>query len=301
MRPLALSERGIEPPTVSLEKLFRGTRPKVQGQTRVTLRDYTREIIASGFPGIRPLRGRSLRAQLRGYVEHLVDRDIQEQGYRIRKPNALRRWMAAYAAVTATTTSYEKIRNAATAGETDKPTQRTVADYREILERLWIVDAVPGWSSTASHLARLTQSPKHHLADPALAAELLGLDEGALLAGDSGPATPRDGTYLGQLFESLVTLSVRVYAQAAEARVYHARTEGGRHEIDLILERRDRRVIALETKLGGEVRDDDVRHLHWLQEELGKDLLDSVVITTGTEAYRRKDGIAVVPAALLGP
>ena len=48
-------------------------------------------------------------------------------------------------------------------------------------------------------------------------------------------------------------------------------------------------------------RDDDVRHLAWLRQQIGHDLLDAVVITTGAEAYRRQDGIAVVPAALLGP
>ena len=62
-----------------------------------------------------------------------------------------------------------------------------------------------------------------------------------------------------------------------------------------------RRVLALEVKLGRDVSDDDLRHLHWLREKSGSDLLDAVVVTTGPSAYRRKDGIAVVPAALLGP
>jgi predicted AAA+ superfamily ATPase len=106
---------------------------------------------------------------------------------------------------------------------------------------------------------------------------------------------------LGNLFEALVTLSVRVYAQAAEARVFHLRTSGGEHEVDLIVERADGRVLAIEVKLARNVADGDGRHLRWLADRLGEDLLDSVLITTGPEAYRRKDGIAVVPAALLGP
>jgi hypothetical protein len=60
-------------------------------------------------------------------------------------------------------------------------------------------------------------------------------------------------------------------------------------------------VLALEVKLGRTVDDGDVRHLLWLRGQLGADLLDAVVITTGTNAYRRRDGVAVVPAALLGP
>jgi hypothetical protein len=59
-------------------------------------------------------------------------------------------------------------------------------------------------------------------------------------------------------------------------------------------------VVALEVKLSATVEERDVRHLHWLHEQLGDDLLDAAVITTGTQAYRRADGIAVVPAVLLG-
>jgi hypothetical protein len=59
--------------------------------------------------------------------------------------------------------------------------------------------------------------------------------------------------------------------------------------------------MALEVKLTGDVTDDDVRHLAWARERVGRDLLDAIVVTTGPAAYRRRDGIGVVPAALLGP
>lgn len=111
----------------------------------------------------------------------------------------------------------------------------------------------------------------------------------------------RDGIYLGALFESLVALSVKVYAQAAEAEVGHLRTHRGSHEVDLIIERGDQRVVAIEVKLARTVTDGDLTHLHWLADQIGDDLLDQIVITTGNDAYRRADGIAVVPAALLGP
>ncbi|MEX2400263.1 MAG: DUF4143 domain-containing protein [Rhodothermales bacterium] len=117
----------------------------------------------------------------------------------------------------------------------------------------------------------------------------------------SGPAIPRDGTLLGHLFESLAALSIRVYAQGAEATVGHLRTAGGRQEVDLIVERDDQRVVAFEIKLSRTADDADVRHLLWLRDRLGNDLLDAVIVTTGPQAYRRRDGVAVVPLALLGP
>jgi predicted AAA+ superfamily ATPase len=87
-------------------------------------------------------------------------------------------------------------------------------------------------------------------ADPALAARLLGVDADALLEGRAGaPPIPRDGPLLGALFESLVTLSLRTYAQAAEATVGHLRTSGGAHEVDLVVERADGRVLAIQVKL----------------------------------------------------
>lgn len=97
-----------------------------------------------------------------------------------------------------------------------------------------------------------------------------------------------------------MTLSLRVYAQAADAQLRHLRLHGGGQDVDLIIERGDRRIVAIELKLSRSVDDGDVRHLHWLREKLGDDLLDAVVINTGPAAYRRKDGIAVVPAVLLG-
>ena len=311
MRPLSLAERGLGEPTVSLAALLRGAQAKAEGHTSLGLADYTEEIVASGFPGIRRLSGRALRAQLDGYLERIVDRDFEEQGHTVRRPQTLRRWMAAFAAATATTTSLEKIRNAATAGAEDVPAKTTVIAYRHVLEQLWILDEVPGWMPTKNHLRRLTQAPKHHLVDPALAARLLGVDAGALLGGIAAgaklvtitptDAPPREGTLLGQMFESLVTQSVRIYAQSVEARVYHCRTYDGRREIDLIVETNDQRVLALEVKTSTEVTDADVRHLLWLREQLGRVLSDMVVITTGKHAYRRQDGVAVVPAALLGP
>ena len=302
MRPMTLTERGVEQPTVSLRSLLAGDREPVAGRTAVGLDDYVREIVTSGFPGIRQLRGRALRAQLDGYLERVCTRDFEEAGNRRVDREGLRRWLTAYAAASSTTASYETIRNAATGGEGDKPARSTTIPYREVLERLWVLDPVPAWLPSRNRLARLARAPKHQLVDPALVLRLLGADERTLLEGvEPGPLLPRDTTLLGACFESLATLCVRVAAQAAEARVGHFRLHSGRREIDLIVERADRRVLGIEVKLAQVVDDSDVAHLRWLRQELGDDVLDAVIVTTGPEAYRRSDGIAVVPLALLGP
>lgn len=302
MRPLAMAERGIATPTVSLQVLLTGAKAPVHGHTDLRLKDYTNEILASGLPGLRDLSGRALRAQLDGYLLRIIDRDFPELGRPVRNPAALRRWMTAYAAASSTTASFEKIRDASTGGHGEKPAKTTTLPYRDVLERLWILDPVPAWLPTRNRIARLSAPPKHQFADPALAARLLGVDADSLLdAAPAGPPIPRDGTLLGALFESLVTLSIRTYAQAAEATVKHLRTAGGGHEIDLIIERADGRVIAIEVKLTRDANKQDTRHLTWLTNQTGNTLLDTIIITTGTDAYRRRDGTAIIPAALLGP
>lgn len=302
MRPLSLAERWPGSAIVSVRELLGGGQPRVAGTSSFGLADYTEEMFRSGFPGLRDLPVKLRLAQLDGYIQRVIDKDFPELGHTPRNPAALRRWMLAYAAATATAASWEKVRDAATGGESDKPARTTVIPYRDVLERLYVLDPVPGWKPTRNHIARLTEPPKHHLADPALATTLLGLTSRQLLAGEEpAMAIPRDGPFLGALFESLVTQSLRVYAQAAEAAVGHLRTYAGEREIDLIVERGDGRVVAIEVKLHPTATDKDVAHLRWLRAQMGGDLLDAVVVTTGSEAYRRPDGIAVVPAALLGP
>lgn len=87
----------------------------------------------------------------------------------------------------------------------------------------------------------------------------------------------------------------------AEAATYHLRDKNGRHEVDIIVEGLGGRVIAFEVKLAATPSSDAGAGLLWLRQRLGDQLMDAGILTTGTHAYRRKDGIAVIPLALLGP
>lgn len=303
MRSMSLYERNLDTPTVSLKELLKGNSPMIEGSTKIGLPDYARELTIPGLPGFRGLEGRALRTQIDSYLARIVDRDIAELDVNIRQPNLLLRWIRAYAAATATTSAYETIRDAASGGESNKPSKLWCQTYREILERLWILDPIPAWLPSRSPFSQLTISPKHHLADPALATRLLGLDfESLLRVGSMNRHQPKDWmTLLGRLFESLVALSVRVYAQNAEARAMHMRTQGGRQEIDVVVVKADQRVLAIEVKLAQDPSDSDTKNLHWLKNKLGNEVVDLVIVNAGPYAYRRADGIAVIPAALLGP
>jgi len=122
---------------------------------------------------------------------------------------------------------------AATPGEADKPARGTTIAYRDVLSQLWLLDPVHGWLPGHATFSKIGSSPKRHLADPALAAALLGVNARALLIGQgTNPPVPRDGTLLGG--------AVRVAGNPQRPRVrtgrrrYHLRLHNGAHEVDLI-------------------------------------------------------------------
>ena len=301
MRPMTLEERGVANSTVSLSALASGDRTVSGNILDFGLPEYVEEIVASGFPGIRSLGERARRTMLDSYLTNIVTKDFPEAGHKVRKPDSVLAWLKAYAAATATTTSYEKIRDASNPTNSTAPVKKTTQDYIDVLRMLRILDEVPAWLPGNNFLSILGQAPKHHLADPALAARALGMTTARLLSGNNGPIVyPAGGRLLGALFESLVTLSVRVYAQAMGAQLYHLRTKDTRHEVDLILLTPEGKIVGIEVKLSPTVKDDDVKHLLWLRDSAKTEVLDLVVITTGSTAFRRTDGVAVIPLALLG-
>ncbi|MGC0252433.1 AAA family ATPase [Pseudactinotalea sp. Z1748] len=148
MRPMTLAERGVTEPTVSIRALLSGTREPLTGSSSLGLSDYIEEVVASGFPAIRPLSPRARRFQLGrfqldSYLRNAVDRDVPEQGLAVRKPESMLAWLRAYAAATSTTASYSRILNAATPGQGDKPAASTGFAYRDVLTSLWLIDPVP--------------------------------------------------------------------------------------------------------------------------------------------------------------
>ena len=300
MRPMTLPERQICAPAVSLRDLLDGTGPTGNPGTDVDLAVYAREIIASGLPGVRQDPPALRARQLDSYIDSALDHDIPDLGVNVRRPGALRSWLAAYAAATGTTANYTAILDAATPGEADKLSRQTATVYRDSLRRLHLLDPLPAWTPVLNPLSRLGQAPKHHLVDPGLAARLLGATERSLLEDDVDRSVPREGPLLGALFESLAVMTVRVFADIVGARVGHLRTGNGDHEIDMIVERDDHRVLAVEVKLSPSVTKRDVRHLNWLESLIGDKLIGKVVVNTGPYAHRLPDGTMVVPLALLG-
>jgi predicted AAA+ superfamily ATPase len=241
---------------------------------------------------------------LDSYFSNLLTHDFQLQGVRLRQPHTLMRWLRAYAAAISTNSGYNEILDASTAGEGAKPAAKTTIAYREALGNLWLLEELPVWIEGENFFSGLKMTPKHYLIDPAFAVHLLGLDEDMLAApgeADSDYAVfdRKYGSIIGRLFEALVFLDLKVYSGVNDADLSYVATAKNDHEIDFVVSKA-RRAVAFEVKLAPYIEESDVRHLLWLKEKAAGRIRDAVVITTGPYAYRREDGIAVVPAALLG-
>lgn len=294
LRPLGFSERQVTTPSVSFSKLLESAgKAPIEGETKFSLGDYAAEIERGGFPGIRDFSEFGRANQMETYLERIIDRDLPEAGFLSRDRETLLKWIRAYAAGTATTTSYSNLLANVYASQSAQPAKTTVLNYQKHLERIWVVDPIPGWSPSFNPLKHTGQAPKHHLLDPALAMTAMGLGASAL-------TSEKWIGFMAQLFESLVALTVRGMAAVNRCATKHMRLHGGTHEIDLIVERRDGAILPIEVKLARNIDDHDVRHLNWLRNTWGGEILDAAVIYSGQHAYRRPDGIAVIPLALLG-
>jgi hypothetical protein len=110
-----------------------------------------------------------------------------------------------------------------------------------------------------------------------------------------------DGDVLGRVLDTFVAAQLRpeVTVSRSRPRLHHLRTEGGRHEVDLVAELAGQRVIGIEIKADAAPAERDARHLAWLRDELGDRFVCGVVLHTGPRVYELGDGIVVAPISAL--
>jgi predicted AAA+ superfamily ATPase len=244
------------------------------------LADYIAAMLMSGFPepALR-LPANLRRPWLDAYLEHVIQREVPSLAQR-RDPVRMQRWLEATALLTAAIPHLNALTQAAGVD------RRTGQAYDDVLARLYLLDLLPAWHS--NRLSRLTSQPKRHLVDTGLAAAAIGLDTAALL---------RDGGLLGSLLETFVVSQLRpeTNLRRSRTRLFHLRTDGGRSEVDILIDLGGGRVIGIEVKAAGAVQQRDARHLKTLRTALGDDFVRGVVLHTGPFAYEVDDRIWALP------
>jgi predicted AAA+ superfamily ATPase len=252
------------------------------------LRGYIDLALRSGFPAAAlQFTGQARTAWLESYIDDILTHDIEqleEPEGRRRDSARLRSYLEAYALNSAGIVDHKAIYEAA---EINKV---TAMSYERLLTDLLVVDRVPAWSS--NRLKRLVRRPKRYMADAALMAASLRFDEQGVLS---------DGGVLGRFLETFVVGQLRPEAEISRSRprLHHLRTEGGRQEVDILVELGGKRVIGIEIKAGAAPTARDARHLAWLRDRLGDRFLAGVVFHTGPDAFQLNHGIQAAPIATL--
>ena len=295
LRTMSLAEQGLSSQAVSLAALLDGI-PCEASPTGQHLPEAVEAICRGGWPGLdhhAPIANTS-RA-LRSYLDDIARTDIRQVDGKERDPVRVSALIRSLARNAATAASLNKLANEASA---DAPLSRhTVRSYLDALQRLHVLEPLLAWPTHLRSRSPLLTSPKHHFCDPSLATAALRATPQSLLA---------DPKALGFLFESLVVKELRTYAQAADAEVYSFTDTAGA-EADAIVDAGDGRWIAVEVKLGGDGQiEAAARSLLAATKKIDETRMGeaaALVVITAADgyAYRRSDGISVVPLFTLGP
>jgi len=222
----------------------------------------------------------------------LINQDVSEVDNVEKNPARVRLLLRSLARNISTTASFKTIRGDMESDEVSI-SDKTISSYMNALGRIFVVEDLPAWSPSLRSKTAIRTSPKRHFVDPSVATGVLRTNPEGIL---------QDFEYFGFLFEALCTRDIRVYAQTNDGDVFHYRDKSDL-ESDLIVRLRDGRWAAVEVKLGNKQIDEAAENLLALRGRINEDKMGQasflMVITGGQYAYRREDGVLVVPVACL--
>ncbi len=253
-----------------------GTAPDVRG--------YLARALRGSFPEVALTDNeRARRRWLASYLDQVVSRDVSLVGT-VRDPMHLRRYLQALAASTGGIPTLKTLIDAV---GIDRSTAKA---YDAMLETLFLTEQLPAWST--NRLSRLVRLSKRYLIDPAFVGPLLGVDVRAAM---------RDGDLLGRVLDSFVVAQLRAdcTVSALAPRLFHVRDANGRHEIDVLAEFANGRVVAFEVKADAAPGPHAARHLRWLKDALGDRFAAGVVLHTGPRPFRLEEAIFALPICAL--
>lgn len=295
MRPMSLYESGDSSGTVSLEQLCRGQlNPAMTGEA--SLKKLIELIIRGGWPGAVNLPVEQAALLPAEYLNAAIDDVYRIDGVK-RNTTKMRLLLRSLARNESTTVSNRTLKKDIREIDDEDIDINTVKDYLDIFERLFILDNQPPFSTGARSSVRVKQAVKRHFSDPSLVCSLLKLTPASLLG---------DLETLGFLFEALCERDLKIYAESFGGALYHYQDYLGR-EIDAVIELPDGQWCAFEIKLGANQIDAAAQSLLNIQKEFADDPKGKppaalcVLCGMANAAYRRPDGVFVVPITALKP
>lgn len=291
MRTMSLYESGESNGRVSLRDLFDNKMP-VMEPSALTIEQIAFAICRGGWPASVRLKGSDALELSRDYVDAIIHQDVSRWDGVERNPKRVQlllRSLARNVATMATNTTLLQDMG----GDEKTMSAPTLDAYLNALRRIFVIEDQPAWSPSMRSRTAIRTASKRHFTDPSIATAVLRATPMSLL---------NDFNTFGLLFESMCTRDMRIYSQANDGEVYHFRDKNGL-EADMIIALNDGRWAAVEVKLGNKQIEEAAKHLQKLarkvdDEKMGKPSF-LMILTGGEYAYRREDGVLVVPVACL--
>lgn len=294
MRPMSLFESGESSGTISLNDLFDGKTPEVQ-QCDLSIDDIAYLTCRGGWPWATLISKEVALDQAFDYVDSVIKRDIQRVDKVKRSPERTRLLLRSYARNISQQVSYATIRKDMLANDSNTLDEDTVADYIKALKKLFVIEDLAAWNPNLRSKAAIRTSDTRHFVDPSIGIAALGIAPKDLI---------NDLDTFGLFFEDMAVRDLRVYAEALDGGLYHYRDSNGL-ECDTVLHRRNGSYALLEVKLGGEESiNAGAASMIELAGKIDTDKMPApsfmaVIIGVGKYAYRRQDGVYVIPIGCL--
>lgn len=291
MRPMSLYESKESNGAISLKDLFDG-RQEVAAQSSFTIEQTAHVICRGGWPASIKYSGERALKMAKDYVEAIIHFDISEVDGVEKSPDRVRLLMRSFARNISTMANYQTLKADLEAHDSSL-SDKTIGTYINALQRIFVIEDLPAWNPSLRSKTAIRTSVKRHFADPSIAAAVMRVSPKGIL---------KDFEYFGFLFESLCVRDMRIYTQANDGEVLHYRDKSGM-EADMILRLNDGRWAAVEVKLGNKQIEEAAGNLLKLKAKVDTGVMGKasflMIITGGEYAYKRKDGVLVVPLACL--
>ena len=295
MRTMSLWESGDSTGDVSLGELFAADN-EVDGTSNLDIRRISFLVCRGGWPKASlKTNERTALIEAREYVESVCRNDISRVDDVQRNAELARRLMRSYSRHQGAQVSVATILADIKSNEASDTTEATVASYINALKRIFVIEDMAAWNPNLRSKTAIRSSDTRYFTDPSIAAAALGLGPDDLLD---------DPNTFGLLFETMAVRDLRVYAEALDGQVYHYRDKNGL-ECDAIVHLRNGRYGLIEIKLGGDnLIEAGATTLKKLASKIDTDKMKSpsfmmVLTAIGEYAYRRLDGVLVVPIGCL--
>lgn len=291
MRPMSLFESGESNGTVSLKSLFDGCLD-IESISNLTIEDLAYAICRGGWPATLNMDKNDALDVVFDYYDAVTERDASSVDKSKKDPDRMRSIMRSLARNISTMTTDRTIMNDVKANDISL-TDKTLEIYLRALRKLFVIEDIKAWQPSLRSKTGIRTSDKRQFVDPSIAVAALGISPDAII---------EDFKYFGFLFESLCTRDLRVYSETMRGSIRHYH-DNSNLEADLIITLSDGRWAAIEVKLGSREIEEGAENLKKIAANIDTNKLPPpsflMVLTGGEFAYRRNDGVFVVPIGCL--